>query len=356
MLILKRLAIVLAAISCPAVASGTEIGVAAPLSGPFALLGGQMRDGANAALSAAGANEPMASDTECSGDGGRRAAEAFVTADVRLVVGFLCIEAIEAALPILTEAGIPVITTGVRINALTDRRQQSGWSVFRLAPRADEEAAAVGRIMTRQWAGVLFAIIDDGTIYGRELAESFRLAAELGALKPVFTDTFRPQLTNQIALAGRLRKAGATHVFAGGDRSDLAILGRDAAELGYDLVIAGGEALRAAEEDVDLVEGTLMVGLPVWADVADPAALAALDQRDVAPDGYVLPTYAAAQVALAVIEAAVATEITVEQALATGRFDTALGEVRFNDVGDWAGTRYRLFRYDGKSFRRVDQE
>ena len=74
----------------------------------------------------------------------------------------------------------------------------------------------------------LFAIIDDGTIYGRELAESFALAAEQAGLKPVFVDTFRPQLDNQIGLVGRLSKAGATHVFAGGDRDDIAIMGRDA--------------------------------------------------------------------------------------------------------------------------------
>ncbi len=72
-----------------------------------------------------------------------------------------------------------------------------------------------------------------------------RAAAEQAGLKPVFVDTFRPQLDNQIGLVGRLRKAGATHVFAGGDRDDIAIMARDAAELGVPLVIAGGETLRA---------------------------------------------------------------------------------------------------------------
>ncbi len=82
-----------------------------------------------------------------------------------------------------------------------------------------------------------FAIVDDGTIYGRELAESFRLAAEQAGLKPVFVDTFRPQMDNQIGLIGRLRKAGATHVFVGGDRDDIAIMARDAAELAADLTL-----------------------------------------------------------------------------------------------------------------------
>ena len=81
----------------------------------------------------------------------------------------------------------------------------------------------MGDILVREWRNDLFAIIDDGTIYGRELAETLRAAAELAALKPVFVDTFRPQLENQIALAGRLNRAGATHVFAGGDAEDVAM-------------------------------------------------------------------------------------------------------------------------------------
>ena len=98
----------------------------------------------------------------------------------------------------------------------------------------------------------MFAIVDDGTIYGRELAETFRAAAEQAALKPVFVDTFRPQLDNQIGLVGRLQKAGATHVFVGGDRDDIAIMGRDAAQLDAGIVFAGGETLRAPPGDVPL--------------------------------------------------------------------------------------------------------
>lgn len=351
------LAILLAAQLAASVASGAElrVGLAAPLSGSAALLGAQMRAGAEAAVASSEADVSLAlADTECTAEGGADAARRLVEADVGIVAGFLCMEAIVAALPILGAAGIPVITTGVRVDSLTDQRRKQGWTVFRFAPRADEEAAAVSRILTRQWREALFAIIDDGTIYGRDLAEDFRLSAEMSHLKPVFTDTFRPQLENQIGLAGRLRRSGATHVFVGGDRADIAILGRDAAALDYDLVIAGGEALRAARDEVDLVPGTLMIGLPEWADIADPPTVARLRDAGVEPDGYVLPTFGGVQIAIAALNAAAVSETPVVEALAAGRFETVLGEVRFNDNGDWAGTAHRLFRYDGAAFQQVE--
>ncbi|WP_157015396.1 branched-chain amino acid ABC transporter substrate-binding protein [Mesorhizobium xinjiangense] len=338
-----------------ALAAETRLGLAAPLSGDFATLGEQMRSGA--ALAAENGRDAALeiADDQCSADGGRAAAQQFVEAEVSVAVGFLCIDSIEAALPVLKDAGIPVVTTGVRVDSLTERRNKTGWPVFRLAPRAAEQLQAAQTYLIRRWSDEHIAIIDDGTIYGRELAEGFRLAAEQAGLNPVFTDTFRPQLDNQIALAGRLRKAGATHVLAGGDRSDIAILGRDAAELDYGLTIAGGETLRAADNDVALAPGTLMIGLPEWADLADPQAVEVMRKSGVVPEGYILPTYAAVETALQAVRSATSPEMTVATALQDGAFATVLGEVRFDDMGDWQGNPYRLFEFDGETFRQVTE-
>ncbi len=50
-----------------------------------------------------------------------------------------------------------------------------------MAPRADAEATAISAILPERWRENFFAIVDDGTIYGRELAEAFRLEAEAKA-------------------------------------------------------------------------------------------------------------------------------------------------------------------------------
>jgi branched-chain amino acid transport system substrate-binding protein len=323
-----------------AMAQQPVIGVAAPLTGQSEPLGKQLVEGARAA--AAGKASVQVLDDGCSADGGAAAARRLVEAGARVVVGFLCTEAIEAALPILKDAGIPVITPGVRTASLTDRRDKTGWPVYRLAPRDDDEAEAFGSLLATYWRDGLFAVIDDGTIYGRDLAETFRAAAQQKGLKPVFVDTYRPQMENQVGLAARLRKAGAVNAVVGGDRDDIAIMARDAAGLGANITFAGGESLRSASGGMPLAAGTLMVGLPEWAEIADPAALELLKQRDVRPEGYVLPAFAAMQVAIAAAG-------QPGQPLA-GPFGTALGEVRFDAKGDLPYNPYRLFRYDGARF------
>jgi branched-chain amino acid transport system substrate-binding protein len=337
-----------------AAAAEMSIGLAVPLSGKDAMLGEQLQAGVEtAAANHAGATVTLeTADSGCTADGGAKAARQFVDARVGAVVGFLCTEAIEAALPILKEANIPVITPGVRANSLTDKRYKTGWPVYRLAPRDDEESKAVAAILTKRWADRLFAIIDDGTIYGRELSENFRLAAEQTGLKPVFTDNYRPQMDNQIGLVGRLKKAGAEYVFAGGDRTDIAVIGRDAAKLGLKLTIAGGEALRAEPGDVPLARGTLMIGLPDWSVSDDRTALFQLAADDIVPEGYVLPGYAALQIAASVLAQQDAQK-NFRKRMETTSFDTAIGPIRFDDKGDVTGNPYRLYEWDGNSFVEV---
>jgi branched-chain amino acid transport system substrate-binding protein len=325
------------------------VGVAAPLSGPSALLGKQIETGAGLAAEANGV-ELRTVDDACTADGGAAAARDFVAAKVNVVVGFLCTDAITAALPILKDANIPVITVGVRTESLTDRRAKTGWPVYRLGPRGDDERNAVASNLTHLWQNELFAVIDDGTIYGREIAETLRAAAEQAALKPVFVDTFRPQLDNQIGLVGRLKKAGATHVFAGGDGDDIAIMGRDAAQLSAGLVFAGGENLRTPPGDVPYATGTLMVAPPEWADVADPKVLESFSAQKIVPDGYTLPAYAAVEIAKAASGLFETSGKPLTDALTGHDFTTAIGPIRFDAKGDLSQSPYRVFRFDGTRF------
>ncbi len=325
----------------PAAAEG-RIGLSAPLGDTAPLLTAQMEAGARAASDLRSA-ELVIEDDACTAEGGERAARAFVEAGVGAVVGYLCTVSIEAALPILTEADIPVIATGIRTDSLTDRRERTGWQVFRLGPRADGEREVAARYVVENWRETPFAIVDDGTIYGRDLAEAVRNAAEQSALAPVFVDTFRPQLDNQIGLVGRLRRSGATHVFVGGDREDIAIMARDAAGLDYELEIAGGEALRAAPGETPLTEGIRMFAATRWIDDVEGQANAAVERR-----GYFQPTHAAVEIALDAI--ARQADEPLAQTIAAGRFETVIGPVTFDDKGDMQGELYRVYRYDGTDF------
>lgn len=334
-------------------AEGFVIGLAAPLSGPYAIIGEQMRQGAAAALASSGA-ELVIVDDACSAASGEAAALRFIEREVTIAVGFVCTESVEAALPALAEAGIPIISPVIRTVSLTDRRERTGWPFFRLAPRGDAEHAAAARILIPRWRDHLFALIDDGTIYGRELVESFLLEAEMAGLSAVFVDTFRPQMENQVALVGRLARSGATHVLVGGDREDVAIMARDAAEMGHDLVLAGGEALRAAPGEVPLSAGVLMIAPPEWQEFAAEATLGALRNAGIEPDGYVLPSHAAVEIAVIAAAAAQDDGAPIGGVLSARAFPTVIGTVAFDPRGDLADFAYRLYRYDGTQFLPVE--
>jgi branched-chain amino acid transport system substrate-binding protein len=341
------LAIILASSLSQARADDVVIGVAAPLSGPSEILGQQIKAGAEAAATD-GIRLEIADDA-CTAEGGESAARQFVAANTAIVIGFLCTEAIEAALPILKDASIPVIDVGVRTDSLTDRREKTGWPVYRIAPRADAERTAAGTILTQLWRTELFAIVDDGTIYGRELAESFRIAAEQSSLKPIFIDNFRPGMENQVGLVGRLRRAGATKIFVGGDRDDVAVMTQDAARLNAGMVFASGENLRAPG-DIPLANGTLMIGLPEWSEVSDAATLAAFRDEGIEPDGYTMPAYAAVEIA----RTAATSGKPLSEALQNDAFSTVIGNIHFDEKGDVSQNPYRLFRLEGSNFIPVE--
>ncbi|RFC64875.1 branched-chain amino acid ABC transporter substrate-binding protein [Mesorhizobium denitrificans] len=329
-----------------------SVGVVAPLSGAAAILGAQVQAGALQAADKAGV-AGFVLDDQCTAEGGTAAAREAIARKATILVGFLCADSLEAALPLLKDADIPVITVGVRLDSLTDKRDKTGWPIYRLAPRADAEGDAVARLLPRLWRDEPFAVVDDGTIYGRDLAEVFRAASQVEGLKPVFTDTYRPDLDNQIALVGRLRKAGATRVFVGGNLRDVAIMARDAKSVGADMVFAGGEVLRTDTGDVPLEAGTLMIGLPDWSEVADNSVVAEFNARQIVPEGYVLPAYAAMQVAADAIRAGTD---KVKDALASTKFQTVLGEVAFDAKGDLTRSLYALYRFDGTRFVLVEQK
>jgi branched-chain amino acid transport system substrate-binding protein len=97
-----------------------------------------------------------------------------------------------------------------------------------------------------------------------------------------------------------------------------------------------------------------MVAPPEWAEIAAPGVVERLAAEGVAPEGYVLPAHAAVEIALQAVRAAEEAGLSVAGALGANGFDTALGPVRFDDKGDWAGDHHRLYRYDGNAFQPTD--
>jgi len=314
-----------------------RIGVFVPTEGNFALLGDQVREGLQIFTATAGRDsvDLLEEPDSCDAESGADAASAFAEANVDAVVGFLCLESLVAALPILSSNDIPVLSLGVRSAIVGEDTKRLGWSFFRMAPNERDEPEKIAEIIAKIWSGEPLALVDDGTVYGRELAESVRLALETKGIKPVYVDNYRPSLDKQFSLVRRIQKSGATHVFIGGDRQDAAIIARDAAEAELDLVFMGGDALNAPDGEVPLSDGVLAVMLP------DPDRLATaqdltkvFDRADMTPNGYRIPAYAAGQIVQAAHMATRTGAKSLVQAISSQPFDTVLGKITFDADGD----------------------
>jgi len=337
---------------------GLHIGVFAPTEGNFKILGDEIVGGVTIFASSAGGlvSDVLQEPDTCNAAGGGDAASAFVEAGVDAVIGFLCMESLAAALPILSSSGIPAISLGVRSEIIAEDSAKNNWLFYRMAPRADDEEKKIAEAISSKWLGRPLALIEDGTIYGRELSESVRLLLEEVGITPVFTDNYRPSQNKQFGLVRRLERAGASHVFIGGDRLDAAIIARDSKEADLNLTFMGGDALNAADSDPTLTNGFLAVTLP------DPVllnsardALGQFENSGHSPDGYALPAYAAGQILLDAKRAAVAGNQSLAQALTGRLFETAVGPVEFDDFGERKDNPFRLMVWRNGRFSPVDR-
>ena len=353
-LLIRATTIALGLLFCSVAHADDKIGIIAPTSGAFSRLGNQLVDGAAIAVSSDKSRQEtsvVTADDSCTADGGAAAARQLLQSDVLIVVGFLCTESLEAALPILGQKGIAIITPAIRSQTLTELRTDQRYPVFRLAPSSRNEVNETSAILAELWRSASFAIVDDGTIFGRELTSGIRMRLEEKGLKPVFSDTYRPRLDNQNALVGRLKRAGAAQVFIGGERDDVAAIGRSATALNYPLTIIGSQALNALGRENDLAAGTLMIApRPVQTLESARNARNAIELAGKVPEGYTIASYAAAEVALDVLDAARSQAGSISELLRKTTFDTALGPVQFDAAGERIADTYRLQKFDGKQF------
>ncbi|OOO26264.1 branched-chain amino acid ABC transporter substrate-binding protein [Agrobacterium salinitolerans] len=351
-----RLLTIIAGFALAGSASAASIGIVAPQSGPYELLGQQIRQGAKAAAAKLGLDVVEIHES-CEDGSGGAIADGLVAAKVSTAIGFLCTETLQGVLPPLKAAAIPAITLSSRAPILMEDALKYGWPLFRLAPSDRAESDRILEIMLRDWKGHSIGLVDDGTIYSRELVDRIRSSLEENGLKPTFADTMRPNQEQQVALVRRLARTGVSHVFVGAERNDVAIIARDAGSENLPLTIMGGDAMNAANNPVPLAANVLAVTRPAYDTLPSAQAVAGeLRGAGIEPEGYVLPAYAAAELTAALAEATQAQSKPAPEILAGGAvFRTVIGELGFNPSHDLSDNPYRLQRWNGQRFEPADK-
>lgn len=347
---LLPLAAAILALAFEAAAAAPKIAVVAPDQGPLAILGDQVRAGARLAARAGGAKLVEIGEA-CTEDGDESIAATIRASGATAAIGFLCTEDLQAALPALAETGMAALTLSARSGVLMEDALKKGWPLFRLAPAPGMEAEAAADIITAHWAAEPFALIDDGTIHARELVEAVRVKLEENGMKPVFVDTYRPAQEQQIGLVRRLAKAGATRIFVGGDRGDMAIIQRDARAEKLPLSFLGGETMMAADGPVPLPDGAQAIVLPL--DGATQAAATLADEMkadDIAAEGYVLPAHAAVTLLMEATAASEKSGVPLIETLSSETFATVLGTIGFGANHELRTNPYLLMEWKDDRF------
>ena len=335
-------------------AAGIKIGVIAPQSGNYASLGQQILTGARVAAASQG-NEIDSFDETCEEGSGAKVADALVAAKVDFAIGFLCAESLENSLDALKKDNIPAITLSVRSPILMEDALKKGWPFFRLAPDNQAEQRKLIEIILATWTDQPFAILEDGTIHSRELAEALRNALEEKGMKPAFTDTIRPGQEQQISLVRRLVKAGITRVFLSADRSDVSILARDAIRENAKLIILSGDTMMAADASVPLAAGVQAViqSAPQPTEEAIAATIAIAEtgnDKALVVEGYMLPAYAATTIAGDAAALSATNGKSKAENLINTPFKTAIGQIQFSQNHELTENPYALHVWQAGKF------
>lgn len=351
-----RLLTIIAGFALAGSASAASIGIVAPQSGPYELLGQQVRQGAKAAAAKLGLDVVEIHES-CEDGSGGAIADGLVAAKVSTAIGFLCTETLQDVLPPLKAAAIPAITLSSRAPILMEDALKYGWPLFRLAPSDRAESDRIAEIILRDWKD----IPSDLWMTARSTAASWSTASarrlEENGLKPTLADTMRPNQEQQVALVRRLARTGISHVFVGAERTDVAIIARDAGSENIPLTLMGGDAMNAANNPVPLAANVLAVTRPAYDTLPSAQAVAGeLRGAGIEPEGYVLPAYAAAELTAALAEATQAQSKPAPEILAGGTlFKTVLGDLGFNPSHDLSDNPYRLQRWNGQRFEPADK-
>jgi branched-chain amino acid transport system substrate-binding protein len=340
-------AISIASLCAPAAEAEIRIGVAGPMTGAYAWAGERYQRGATLAVEDLNAKggvlgqnvELIVGDDFCNAEQAVALARKLVSDGVVFVVGHWCSHASIAAAKVYEKAKVLMISPSSASAQLTDR---GGPNVFRVYGRDDRQGAMVADYLAEQWAGKKIAIMDDGTIWGKGVADGTRRRLQERGVAVAVDDTITPDEEEYTDAISTMEVAGVEVLFLGGYHREAGLMLRQAQDRDYELRLIANSAM--ALDDFPMIagsalEGTVMVAVtdmrssPSAADVVERFRAQSYE-----PAGVTLNAYAAVEVWAQAVEAAGSFDFEgVTKVLHSRQFDTVLGRIGFDEKGDVTG-------------------
>ena len=353
-----------------------RIGVAGPLTTPSATFGVEMRQAVDLAIDErngaggllGGKVVAEAIDDQADAEKGKAAAKALCD-DPRVlaVVGHVNSGVMLASEKVYADCGLPIVTPMASNPAITE---QGLANVFRLTNRDDHKGPALARWLTTTMGKKAAVVVDDGTPYGRGIADQFSngfaaaggavvthwtakagqtdFAAEVAGLPKDFDVLFFGGIKEGAYILKDMRKAGLNQVFACGDGC-----------------WSVGGFIKPAEGAATAGEGVrILSAAPALGKVAGSSEFAERYKARFGPiNNYAASSYDSARVVMSAIEAAATKKggapdrADVLAALKGAKFQGVAyaAPEAFDKKGDNIAAVIFVNDVDGDRFREIDQ-
>ena len=229
-----------------------KIGLAAPITGPQAHIGVDIRNGTQLAIddiNAAGLAidgkkiklELVAEDDEANPTKATTVAQKLVDAKVAAVVGHFNSGASIPASKIYSDAGIPQISPSSTNPKYT---QQGFKTTFRVVANDDQQGPVGAKFALEKLKPKTIAVIDDSTAYGQGLADTFEATAKAGGAKIVAREHTTDKDTDFKAILTKIKGRKPDLVFFGGIDPQAGPMVKQMAELGIKAKFMGGDGMQ----------------------------------------------------------------------------------------------------------------
>jgi branched-chain amino acid transport system substrate-binding protein len=278
-------------------------------------------------------------DDACDPDQAEAAAQQIISDPPAVVIGHYCSSCSIRAAPIYAKAHIVEISPTSTSPALTEMGIRS---VFRMLGRDDNQGRTIAHRLAA-WPPDRIGVLDDGSLYGKELADIVRSELASHGIRPVVDESILPGAQSYEGVIRRMADTRTEAVFIGAYDLDIAVIAREVAAAKLSIAILASDALIAPsfwEAAGEAGEAAIFTYSPNPLDLQAGKKLIELaHQRGMELGGQAVLSYASVQVwAEAVRQAKSFETAKVAAALHSGEFATIIGTVRFDAKGDVVGS------------------
>ncbi|MEN3931477.1 branched-chain amino acid ABC transporter substrate-binding protein [Microvirga sp. W0021] len=343
-----------------------KLGLGAPITGPNAAVGAQLKNGAeqaiadiNAAGGILGEKVVLATGDDASDPKqGVSVANKFAGDGVKAVVGHYNSSVSIPASEVYEESGIIQISPGSTNPTLTDRNM---WNVFRTCGRDDQQGAVAAEYIAKHYKDKKVAVIHDKTTYGKGLADVTKKVLNDKGIAEVIYEGINTGEKDFSALVSKIKQANVDIVYFGGLFTEAGLLVRQMGDQGLKTKLMSGDGIVSTEFAAIAGPGAAGTTMTFSADPRkNPAAkeaVAAFNAKNIDPEAYTLYSYASFQILKdAMTEAKTTTDMKkVAEVIHSGRvFKTVIGDLSYDKKGDITRPDYIVYEWKKAPDGRID--